>query len=142
MIRRPPRSTRTDTLFPYTTLFRSIERPDGTRLTALVSIEPIKNAEGRILGAVNVFRDNSAQRSSEERYRSIFDNAQVSFWEVDFSQVLDYLDSLRSSGVTDLRGHLTAHPESLREATGRLRIAGGNRFTRPLTTTERRVGKE
>src|SRR3546814_1309528 len=30
MIRRPPRSTRTDTLFPYTTLFRSYhERPAG-----------------------------------------------------------------------------------------------------------------
>src|SRR3546814_10679110 len=27
MLRRPPRSTRTDTLFPYTTLFRSLERP-------------------------------------------------------------------------------------------------------------------
>src|SRR3546814_2112486 len=26
MIRRPPRSTRTDTLFPYTTLFRSVHR--------------------------------------------------------------------------------------------------------------------
>src|SRR3546814_18553347 len=26
MIRRPPRSTRTDTLFPYTTLFRSIRQ--------------------------------------------------------------------------------------------------------------------
>src|SRR3546814_13850118 len=26
MIRRPPRSTRSDTLFPYTTLFRSIDR--------------------------------------------------------------------------------------------------------------------
>src|SRR3546814_3864600 len=26
MIRRPPRSTRTDTLFPYTTLFRSADR--------------------------------------------------------------------------------------------------------------------
>src|SRR3546814_10860490 len=25
MIRRPPRSTRTDTLFPYTTLFRSVQ---------------------------------------------------------------------------------------------------------------------
>src|SRR3546814_5975803 len=25
MLRRPPRSTRTDTLFPYTTLFRSVE---------------------------------------------------------------------------------------------------------------------
>src|SRR3546814_11831563 len=29
MIRRPPRSTRTDTLFPYTTLFRSIEARAG-----------------------------------------------------------------------------------------------------------------
>src|SRR3546814_14234354 len=28
MIRRPPRSTRTDTLFPYTTLFRSADRVD------------------------------------------------------------------------------------------------------------------
>src|SRR3546814_8200708 len=27
MIRRPPRSTRTDTLFPYTTLFRSQDQP-------------------------------------------------------------------------------------------------------------------
>src|SRR3546814_7394816 len=27
MIRRPPRSTRTDTLFPYTTLFRSVRNP-------------------------------------------------------------------------------------------------------------------
>src|SRR3546814_6121483 len=31
MIRRPPRSTRTDTLFPYTTLFRSGVRPIGRR---------------------------------------------------------------------------------------------------------------
>src|SRR3546814_13897977 len=29
MIRRPPRSTRTDTLFPYTTLFRSLWRFGG-----------------------------------------------------------------------------------------------------------------
>src|SRR3546814_15316220 len=36
MIRRPPRSTRTDTLFPYTTLFRSdagaVARPAAVRL--------------------------------------------------------------------------------------------------------------
>src|SRR3546814_14797766 len=36
MIRRPPRSTRTDTLFPYTTLFRSLlgrsRRPSGTQI--------------------------------------------------------------------------------------------------------------
>src|SRR3546814_5766750 len=32
MIRRPPRSTRTDTLFPYTTLFRSRHRKFGRNL--------------------------------------------------------------------------------------------------------------
>src|SRR3546814_4500150 len=30
MIRRPPRSTRTDTLFPYTTLFRSSNSPSNS----------------------------------------------------------------------------------------------------------------
>src|SRR3546814_3274649 len=32
MIRRPPRSTRTDTLFPYTTLFRSAKAPKPVTL--------------------------------------------------------------------------------------------------------------
>src|SRR3546814_9676335 len=31
MIRRPPRSTRTDTLFPYTTLFRSARREQAAK---------------------------------------------------------------------------------------------------------------
>src|SRR3546814_8476125 len=34
MIRRPPRSTRTDTLFPYTTLFRSRLQPPALRRAA------------------------------------------------------------------------------------------------------------
>src|SRR3546814_7896976 len=39
MIRRPPRSTRTDTLFPYTTLFRShFAGEDGHRFAALVEM--------------------------------------------------------------------------------------------------------
>src|SRR3546814_12199438 len=33
MIRRPPRSTRTDTLFPYTTLFRSALEGEKSHLT-------------------------------------------------------------------------------------------------------------
>src|SRR3546814_10793929 len=35
MIRRPPRSTRTDTLFPYTTLFRSRQKNPWARVPAL-----------------------------------------------------------------------------------------------------------
>src|SRR3546814_2309327 len=38
MIRRPPRSTRTDTLFPYTTLFRStVRKADPTFEAAIAS---------------------------------------------------------------------------------------------------------
>src|SRR3546814_8899367 len=36
MIRRPPRSTRTDTLFPYTTLFRSLPNEEIVRFEAKV----------------------------------------------------------------------------------------------------------
>src|SRR3546814_8102404 len=40
MLRRPPRSTRTDTLFPYTTLFRSGRAADG-------AAERLSRAHGR-----------------------------------------------------------------------------------------------
>src|SRR3546814_5316042 len=40
MIRRPPRSTRTDTLFPYTTLFRS--HLDGTPNFTLQHLECVE----------------------------------------------------------------------------------------------------
>src|SRR3546814_4589391 len=55
MIRRPPRSTRTDTLFPYTTLFRSLRgggRPRRHRQAlvrrALRAARP--RAEGNLAG--------------------------------------------------------------------------------------------
>src|SRR3546814_13012089 len=42
MIPRPPRSTRTDTLFPYTTLFRSLLK-SGARAMMNTSPEPVSN---------------------------------------------------------------------------------------------------
>src|SRR3546814_12584090 len=53
MIRRPPRSTRTDTLFPYTTLFRSVHhrgRPGhrGPRVDrAPVALRDVEGAPAR-----------------------------------------------------------------------------------------------
>src|SRR3546814_4564428 len=46
MIRRPPRSTRTDTLFPYTTLFRSVAR--GLEMPALATPDEFDAAPGII----------------------------------------------------------------------------------------------
>src|SRR3546814_16536640 len=42
MIRRPPRSTRTDTLFPYTTLFRSLQRLTAEAVDHLAHQEALR----------------------------------------------------------------------------------------------------
>src|SRR3546814_9020994 len=59
MIRRPPRSTRTYTLFPYTTLFRSVETRQ--RIAGLAgrdhearAIEVLQVVDGAEAGAVDV----------------------------------------------------------------------------------------
>src|SRR3546814_5889007 len=50
MIRRPPRSTRTDTLFPYTTLFRSLAHQGDDLLLALVQLAARRRRSGGIRG--------------------------------------------------------------------------------------------
>src|SRR3546814_7134071 len=47
MIRRPPRSTRTDTLFPYTTLFRSILNRQMSFNQDVKALEPKGDFDGR-----------------------------------------------------------------------------------------------
>src|SRR3546814_3912545 len=47
MVRRPPRSTRTDTLFPYTTLFRSAVIDAVAKVTHIAPAD----ADGRIIGS-------------------------------------------------------------------------------------------
>src|SRR3546814_19601143 len=51
MLRRPPRSTRTDTLFPYTTLFRS--RQQGGALPRAVAIAIAGPTKGEIIRFTN-----------------------------------------------------------------------------------------
>src|SRR3546814_16481957 len=54
MIRRPPRATRTDTLFPYTTLFRSLEEvleDVGVGLVALQVGDEVELAAEQVLVA-------------------------------------------------------------------------------------------
>jgi PAS domain S-box-containing protein len=43
-----------------------IERPDGSRGVALVDIEPVKDSDGNIVGAVNCFQDITERKRGEE----------------------------------------------------------------------------
>src|SRR3546814_2807350 len=68
MTRRPPRSTRTDTLFPYTTLFRSAETP-GRRLrqpsNGAAAIMPRKRLDPLESRRSRPFFNGAAGRSEE-----------------------------------------------------------------------------
>src|SRR3546814_2356972 len=79
MIRRPPRSTRTDTLFPYTTLFRSVrqscfaqpyvrlERGKGSRGCACAGggFGQCRSARDRLDLGCNGKQQSGTQRSEE-----------------------------------------------------------------------------
>src|SRR3546814_16404391 len=78
MIRRPPRSTRTDTLFPYTTLFRSLQRRaqiaarkrreilEEARMASRVDVEDVVRAQDQ---AGAVVRAERAQRQRRVDHR-------------------------------------------------------------------------
>ena len=46
-----------------------IERPDGTRITALVNIDVLRDGADRVVGAINVFQDISAIKKAEVQLR-------------------------------------------------------------------------
>src|SRR3546814_3696273 len=66
MIRRPPRSTRTDTLFPYTTLFRSVGcRRSCCSLHRITAFSPPMTARARTLAASWPSSIRSEEHTSE-----------------------------------------------------------------------------
>src|SRR3546814_6339646 len=79
MIRRPPRSTRTDTLFPYTTLFRS---PVLQELRETFDLDAAQPTETEI---------SHAQGSLSGRNRALLDTVSAAVKE-DLLRVKDVLD--------------------------------------------------
>src|SRR3546814_9531365 len=65
MIRRPPRSTRTDTLFPYTTLFRSPDKRVNIILNVALQIRFISSPWGKQEREPRVPKATSHERSEE-----------------------------------------------------------------------------
>src|SRR3546814_16703756 len=64
MIRRPPRSTRTDTLFPYTTLFRSDE--DG--VARLCSGDAEQTDPGGAAGQPHIVEEGLRRHAAAQRF--------------------------------------------------------------------------
>jgi PAS domain S-box-containing protein len=94
-----------------------IERPDGTRITVLVNIDPVRDAEGRLVGAVNVFHDTTALKQSEETLRES---------ERRFREMIDALPA--AIYTTDAEGHLTHFNPACIELSGRVPELGTDKW--------------
>src|SRR3546814_16408177 len=70
MIRRPPRSTRTDTLFPYTTLFRSLVEQGPRQLLHFLGEQCCAEELHHLQSAVDLMHIGQAKAHRSEEHTS------------------------------------------------------------------------
>lgn len=106
-------------------------RTDGVEFPAEISISQAEVGGRKIYTAI--LRDiterlevNKSLRTSETRFRALFEDVPIAIWEEDFSEVKEYLDSLKEQGVTDLRGYFASHPEEVIRCEQMIRVIDVN----------------
>ncbi|PCJ49365.1 MAG: hypothetical protein COA74_05760 [Gammaproteobacteria bacterium] len=120
-------------------------RKDGTKRWQIASSHPIYDKDGNVIAGFVAFPDITQRvvaetllAQSEEKYRKIFDNANISIWDEDFSELYDAIEKLRTEGVTDLRKYLEDKPDLVEELSGKIKIDHINEATLSLFGVENR----
>src|SRR3546814_17308081 len=110
MIRRPPRSTRTDTLFPYTTLFRSIVQAvaDHQAVVAVLALGDQYDLELRAVDADGV--GNAVHLPGDRCSQTPFDVVGIVVLAVD-----QVVDGLFEGVIDDLVGDVSTEERRVGE---------------------------
>ncbi|WP_037087802.1 sensor histidine kinase [Neorhizobium vignae] len=74
----------------------------------------------------DLLKSNVALKSSEERYRTIFEQSRVALWERDYSEVRALLTKLKTQGVVDLRAHARDNPDFIADCIERIPTVAAN----------------
>src|SRR3546814_16814977 len=100
MIRRPPRSTRTDTLFPYTTLFRSTPMLDYSETIGNDALGGLSHPTWKVIGTLTYARDGF-QIGARARYIGKMGNSQnvTSPLALEGVKAITYVDLFARSNV-------------------------------------------
>ncbi len=64
-----------------------------------------------------------------DHFAGLFEYAPVSLWEEDYSGIKTFMDSLRTSGVTDFARYLDEHPQEIENSIRRIQVKHVNRET-------------
>ncbi len=87
--------------------------------------------QSRLIGEVSAGRANLEENlgAYDESMGKFFDMFPLSLWEEDFSQLKQYLDELRSHGVSDFRAYFKEHPEAVELCSKKIVVSDVNQYT-------------
>src|SRR3546814_13589124 len=116
MIRRPPRSTRTDTLFPYTTLFRSVVRAAG-KAVALFGRGAQRLGQSVALGGDvdHPFERDGDRLSLDDELRRGSNGCGIEADRFEAREAVELRRQLAGAAL-QLRRELRGHPRARRQA--------------------------
>ncbi len=96
----------------------NIIRKDGTEV-AIELTGSFTNYQGKCANVLYL-RDISTRkrheqkiRQSEEHFSSLFDEVPIAIWDLNYSLVKEYIDSLRVKGITDFRQYFDDNPDEV-----------------------------
>ena len=95
--------------------------------------QPILNEKDEAIGVLSISTDitdmaelEKKTRLQNDNYKKLLEATQNSIWEEDFSQVKEYLESLREEGVTDLGEYFDKYPDALLHCADLIRVTDVN----------------
>ncbi len=103
-----------------------LDRP-GSSAGAVDELGQVVNAingmQAQLAGVISELQD------SEQRFKALFENAHISIWNEDFSEVVKNLDNLRQAGVSDLDQYLRENEQAAWEMAAMVKVNHVNKTT-------------
>ncbi|MCP4632994.1 MAG: PAS domain S-box protein, partial [candidate division Zixibacteria bacterium] len=120
-------------------------RKDGSTFPIIAQANRIFR-ENEVVGLRGVIIDITERkkveeelRSSEKKYRILFEDSPISLWEEDYSKLKIHIDSLKDSGVKDFDKYFNDNPDELIKCTRLIQVLDVNKATLVLYKAENKA---